>query len=802
MAGLGKDLRLALRVLARNPGFSAVAILTLALTLGANTAIFSVFHTLVQGAVPWPEPDRLVSVRDVQPSFGTTSTSYPEFREWEAAGGEEVRVAAFFASTYNLTGRGEPRVVRAIRGSRSLAAVLRLSPLHGRWFSAAEEHSQGPPVAVVGHGFWVRQLGADPAAVGTALTLDDRVYTVVGVLPPGVSGVLRGDGTTDQPYDLWLPLRLDETRAPRGLHFMTTLARLGPGVSREQATDRLEAAVAARPAEIASDHGVEVRPLAEVVAGDLRTPLLTLQGAVAFVLLIACANLTSLFLARASARGRETAVRLALGASRPQLARQLLVESLTLTLTGGAVGIGLARLALYLLTGSGALRVLGESRFPMSLPVLAFTLGAAVVAGLLCGLAPALQTVGESRRGFLGGRGGTGGRERVRLRDALVTGQAALSLMLLLGAGLLLQSFVRLLSVEKGFAPAGVLAVEVALPELRYPEPVDQARFFEQALERLRSAPGITAVGLAHNVPLSGAGVSGDITIEEWGPEGEDAAHSEKRIVGPGYFRALGIPVLRGRDFSDQDRAGAPPVLLVSQSFADRYFPGEDPVGRRIGFEWGTDGLQEIVGVVGDVRHYGLEVVPEPTIYISYLQRTESNLSLLVRSPLEPGVLLDTVRAEVAAIDPDQAVAEARTLDELVTASLADRRLATLLAAGFAVAALVLSALGLYGVLSYMVRQRSREIGVRVALGAPAGQVAGLVLGRGLRLVLIGMTLGSLAALALQPVLAAQFLGIAPGDPLVFAAVATVLLAVALLSCALPARRALRVDPLVALKEE
>jgi putative ABC transport system permease protein len=801
MESMTKDLRHSLRLLRKNPGFALVAVLTLALGIGAAVAIFSLVDALLLRPVSYPEPERLVVVRDLQADGRDTASSFPEFRDWRQLAGGSMNLAAYFNTTYTLSGGGEPETVWAVRSSANLLSLLGVRPLLGRGLSPTDEPPEAPRVVLISHGLWQRRFGGEARVVGSTITLSDEPWTIVGVLPPGVRSVLPREAGLGRTRDVWVPLRLDDTRAPRSLHFLRVVGRLRPGIAAAAAGARLDDSARRLTGQASTAHGALVRPLVEEVSRGSRPVLIALLAAVAVLLIITCANLASLLLARTMQRRHELAMRLALGAGRGRLARQLLAESFVLALAGGVAGLAVAVTALRLFASSDASAMLGSPAIGLNGPVLLFAVGLTLATGLVFGLGPAWQAARPNLQDLLRAsptRSAAGG---VRIRSALVAAEIGLSVVLLAAAALLARSFVGLIEVEKGFDTARVVTFDLALARSRYPEPPAQARAFERVLEELGAIPGVDAAGMVNVLPLSGGGVSGGTRIQGIELPPDQTIETEKRIVSPDYFRAMGIPVLRGRSFSDRDRRGAPPVAIVSDSFVAQYLKGRNPLGSRVDFLWDTEGWQEIVGVVGDVRHYGLDDPPAPTLYVPYLQRPDSGFTLVIRSSASAESTVRAARRAIASIDPNQPLTDVQTYERIVEASVGDRRLSMVLVAGFALVALLVTAVGLYGVLSYTVRQRTREIGVRIALGARPSHVLRQVVRQGLALTIFGIAAGLAAALAATRLLRSQLFEVSPTDPAALGASVATLGAVALLASWLPARRATRVDPMTALRD-
>jgi putative ABC transport system permease protein len=802
MESMTKDLRHSLRLLRKNPGFALVAVLTLALGIGAAVAIFSLVDALLLRPLSYPEPERLVAVRDLQADGRDTAASFPEFRDWRQLAGGSMDLAAYYNTTYSLTGGGEPETIWAVRGSSNLLSLLGVRPLLGRGLSASDEPPEAPRVVLISHGLWQRRFGGQARVVGSTITLSDESWTIVGVLPPGLRSVLPREAGLGRTRDVWLPLRLDDRGAPRSLHFLGVVGRLQPGVTAAAAGARLDDSARRLGGQPSTAHGALARPLLDDVSRDSRPVLIALLAAVAVLLIITCANLASLLLARTMQRRHELGMRLALGAGRGRIARQLLTESLVLALAGGAAGLGVAVAALRLFDSSDASALLGRAPIGLNGPVLLFAMALTLATGLVFGLGPAWQAARPNLQDLLRAsptRSAPGG---ARIRSALVAAEIGLSVVLLSAAALLARSFVGLIEVEKGFETARVLTFDLTLARSRYREPPAQARAFERVLEELRAIPGVDAAGMVNVLPLSGGGVSGDTRIQGIEVPPDQSIETEKRIVSPDYFRAMGIPILRGRAFTDRDRRGALAVAIVSDSFVAQYLKGRTPLGSRVDFQWDTEGWQEIVGVAGDVRHYGLDEPPAPTLYVPYLQRPDSSFTMVLRSSASAESTLRAARRAIASIDPNQPLTDVQTYERIVAASVGDRRVSMALVAGFALVALLVTAVGLYGVLSYTVRQRTREIGVRIALGARPAHVLRQVVWQGLALTAGGVAGGLAAALAATRLLRSQLFEVSPTDPVALGASVATLAAVALLASYLPARRATRVDPIRALREE
>jgi len=807
--GLGRDLVYAWRRLAQAPGFTTVAVLTLALGIGSTSTIFSVTEAVLLRPLPFRDPGGLVAVS--QRGTDGQATGVPvSFTKYEAIRDQARtldRVAVYYPLSVSLGGESEPEQVAAAHVSGDLFDLLGTAAARGRAFSADEQAPGGPDVAVIAEALWQRRFGGDPGRLGRTIRLDGRDVAVIGVLP----GSFRFPPQVPEPQ-VWLPRAFDvdsltAAQVHSGASYLSLVARLRPGATVAQAQADLEA-IDARYRERfgsyvdAARYRLQAQSLAESLRGDSRRPLAVLMAAVAFVLLIVCTNVASLQLARAGARAREISVRKALGASRSRLLRQLLVESLVLSVLGGALGVLLATAALPLLprVTAGTLPRLEESRIDGT--VLLFSLALCVATALAFGVVPALHASrGDLRDGLAqGGRGSSDGGARLRLR-VLFVGEVALALVLLTGAGLLVRSLAGLVGVDPGFRPEGVVAVPVVLPPARYTEPVRQVEFYRQLLERTRALPGVKAAAATSYVPLSGA-----FRFVFFCPEGrvcegigKDPVIAQRQVT-PDYFEATRTPILRGRAFTAADAAASLPVAIVNETTARRYWPGADPIGKHLANS--RDRVErEVVGVAADVKFRSLDAPSVEEMYLPLDQSPWPAMTVLVRAEGDPRPLGSAVRREVARLDPDIAVSGIRTLDEIVGNSVAQPQLVERVVAAFALLALALASVGIYGVMSFSVAQRTREIGIRMALGAGPRDVLGLVLGEGLGLTLVGMAAGLAAAFALTRLMAGLLFGVSATDPVAFGAAVAVLALTALLACFVPARRGMRLEPVRALRD-
>jgi putative ABC transport system permease protein len=795
------DIRYALRMMRRSPGFSAIAIAALALGIGANAAIFSVVNAVLLRPLPYRQPESLVRVFENnrqrnEPRYSVAPANFVDWRDQNQVFEGIAAIDPF--SSLNLTGRGEPLRIQGVRVSASLFPLLGIHAVVGRTFRPEEDQPGRNRVVLLAHGLWQRQFGADPKIVGQTLTLNDVAYTVIGVLPAGFQYPAK-------EFELFVPLALDAREAAqRGTHPLQVVARLKAGVTLGQAQTEMDA-IATRLEQQYADMNfgkrVTVVPLQEQIVGEVRTALRVLLGAVVLVLLIACSNVANLLLARALARQKELAVRAALGAGRFRLVRQLLMESLLLAGFGCAAGLVLARLGIDVLVNAALPRA---HEVNMDGHVLGFTIAVSVLTGLIFGLAPALASWNVDLNHALkqGGRAHSGGAREGSFRSALVVSQVLLATMLLTGAGLLVRSFWRLQHVNPGFNPEKVLTAQVSLPGSRYKERHQIDQFYEQLVAHLHTLPGVQSAAGAAYLPLSGTANAWAFQIEGRPPlPPGQSVMAGWRPVTAGYFRTMQIPVASGREFTPQDVGNAPLVVIINESMARVFWPGEDPVGKRLRL---VERWHSIVGVVRDVKHFGLSGAASPEMYFPYQQLRYPWLSMTVvaRTQSDAMLLASAFREAVREIDRDLPVYNLRTLEQTVSASVARPRLHLALLGTFAAIALSLAALGIYGVVSYSVRQRQQEIGIRVALGAGHGDVMTLILKQILWLTLTGVAIGLAGAAALGQAMTTLLFGITATDGTTFVGVAAVLAAVAFGASYIPARRAAKLDPTVALRNE
>jgi len=798
-------------MLLKSPGFAAVAVVTMALGIGANTAIFSVVNAVLLTPLPFYSPERLVALgqTEAKDRENLSQFSFRNFADLRDQTKAFERLAAYYNNSLTLTGQGEAVRLRGAIATADLFPLLDASPALGRTFFPEEDHagggSEGYP-AILSWDCWQQHFGGDPHVIGRTINLSGDPYTVVGVMPAKFSFPVQA-----QPVEVWISPARDAERkgvgaimVARGYHGWRVVGRLKGGATIEQAqaeSDVVASNLASQFPEANKDIGIKIMPLLESLVGNLRFTLLLLLGTVGVVLLIACSNVANLLLERAVSRKREISVRLALGASSGRIVRQLMTESLMLALAGGALGLVLANWGTKLivsLSPEGITRI-NETHFDVR--VFAFTATVSVLTGVIFGLAPGL---GASRLGLVdalkeGGRSSSSGRAR----NVLVVGEVALALVLLVGAGLLVRTLVRLQNVPLGFDPRNVLTMNVAKSPTNGPE--ETGEFFRQLTERIKSLPGVADASVTWQLPLSGASASTSLNVEGQPDDPTNIPMGVIHSAGPGYFRTMGIPLLKGRDFTDQDDMKHAPVIIVNDTLAKKFFPDGDAIGKHIlpGFSTANKYvMREIVGVVGDVKHQGLRSNPVPEFYFAQAQMPVNSLTLVVRTSGDPHALVGSVRKEVQAMDANSPVYGVLTAEEYLSRSVASTRFNMTLLAAFAGVALVLTAVGLYGVISFSVSQSTREIGIRIALGAQSGDVLRLVMGQGMMLTLVGVMLGLAGAYGLTRVMTALLFGVGATDSTTFTGAPLLLVAVAAFACYIPARRAMRVDPLVALRYE
>jgi len=821
MENLLHDLRYSFRMLRKSPGFTAVATLTLALGIGANTAIFSVVNALLLKPLPFKDPDRLVRIWGKFETEGIPKNwiSEPELLDLNQMTESFEDIAAYQGGGVNLTGQQDPVRVNAAFVNASLFPVLGINAKLGRTFSQDEDQPGSNRVALLSYSLWQSRFGSQPDIVGESVGINGENYSVIGVMPDGFR--------FPDKDDIWIPLAIDKAKPDdRGSHGLEVVAKIKPGVTPEQAGVELSNIAATLQERYPSNYpqdggwGLFFVPMLDELVGKLRPALWVLLGAVAFVLLIACVNVANLLLARAGAREKEFAVRAALGAGRGRLVRQLITESLLLALIGSALGLALAWTCVRAFVAFGPSDIPRLDEVGLDWRVAGFTLFASILTGLVFGLAPALQASKPDLQDALkeGGRGSTGGRHR--LRNVLVISEVAFALVLLVGAGLMIRSFGRLLDLNLGFSTERILTMRLSLPRTKYKEDPQQAALYRSLLERVRALPGVASASVISELPLSGSYSSGSTAVER--PDVDEGLRkfkgipyieADRRTVSADYFSTMEIALKEGRLFTEADTETAPPVAVVDEMFERRFWPNGSAVGKRFvaqfdnanNIKWG-----EIVGVVAHVSHYGIDQVKEyglgqegrEQVYYPYLQNPNRYMYLAVKTRMDPLSLSTAVRGEVLALDPDQPVYDVKSMEQLASSALGERRLNMLLLVGFAVIALVLAAVGIYGVMSYSVVQRTHELGIRMALGARTSNVLSLVVRQGMTLALIGVAAGLAGAFTLTRLMTSLLYGVSTTDPLTFAAFSVILAGVALIACLVPARRATTVDPMIALRCE
>ena len=807
MQTLWQDMRYGFRMLLKQPGFTLVAVIALGLGIGANTAIFSVVNSVLVRPLPFANADRLAVVwqSNAQQNSLREAVAAANFLDWKDQNTVFEHIAAFREDNFNITGTEKPEHMPGCRIDASLFQVLGVQPLLGRTFQDGDDNSRS---VVISKALWARLFASDPNIIGHKMIVNGEPLTIAAVMPAGFD--------FPEGNDLWVrslykvpenPLNLKvDPSTDRGHQYFRVIALLKPDVTLEQAQAEMDA-ISSRLEQQYPDQntgqGASLLSLREEEVGQVRPILLILFGAVGFVLLIVCANVANLLMARAATRQKEMAIRCALGASRQRIAQQLLTESVMLALAGGGAGLLVALWGISPLVALIPADIHGMQDVGVDARVLGFTMAISFLTGLVFGLLPALQASKTDLNESLkeSGRGSTEGRRSNRIRSALIVSEIALSLVLLIGAGLMIKSFMRLQQVDLGFATENVLTMRLTLPQSKYPEGRDQAGFFQQALQRIQTTPGIESAAAISRLPLTPGNSSRSIIIE--GRADGDTQNSpsvDYRVISPDYFRTMSVPVLKGRAFTERDNASAAGTIIINETVARRFFPDEEPIGKRLQIE--GDEWFEIVGVVGDVKHLGQASKSRPEVYVSYLKKPWPFMTVVARSPQNATALGETLREAVLAVDHDQPVYSISTVEQLVSRSVARRRSNMLLLGIFAAVAMVIAAVGIYGVMSYSITQRKHEIGIRIALGANRRDILKLVLGYGLTLALAGVAIGAVAALMLTRLIENLLFGVSATDPTTFALISLILIGVALGACFVPARRATKVDPMIALRYE
>ena len=810
---LAQDIRYGARMLAKHKAFTSIAVITLALGIGANTAIFSVVNELLLQPLPFRDADRVVMLWEVS-SEGRhqNSTSRANFRSWRDQSTSYQQLAAFTDQRVNLTGIGEPEELSGQLATPELFKVLGVDPLLGRTFLPEDAEPGKDDVTVLSYGLWQRRFGGQPNVVGQAITLNDQKFTVIGVMPPSFQFYVQQRSGTGRPAELWtiLPMPTGSGANERG-RFLATVARLKDGVTVDRAAAELRtihARLSETEPQFNKNWSAEVLPLREQFFGNVRRPLWLMLGAVGFVLLIACANVANLLLSLATSREKEIALRAALGARRSRIVRQLLTESLLLALLGSALGFGFAWLGIKALLLISPKDLVNLKSVGLNVTVLFWTLGISVLTGIIFGLAPALHVSRLNLNDSLkeGGKSeasqASGSR---RLRSALVVSEIALAVVLLASAGLLIKSFIRLQQVDRGFNTDNVLTMVIRIPTTRYKEDAQFVNFFGQVLERVRHLPTVRSAGMVNYLPLYGGlgSATGFKIVGQPEPPPGQGPSCDVRVADSGYFQTMGIPLLRGRYFSDAEQREPKRVILINEALARTYFAGQDPLGQRLDVEmFDKPTPAEIIGVVGNVRYDSLIDESPPAVYFTHPDLTYSFMTLVIRTDGEPSAIAPAVQREIHSLEPNQPVSDVRTMNRVMSEWVARSRFNTLLLGLFAGLATLLSAVGIFGVMNYSVALRTREIGLRLAVGAQPRQVLLLVLKQGFWLTIIGVVLGLAAAFALTRLLSGLLFGVAAIDVTTFATISLLLVIVSLLACYLPARRAMRIDPLSALRYE
>jgi putative ABC transport system permease protein len=797
MARLLQDFRYAFRTFIRGRSVTVLAVLAFALGIGVTTAVFSIFNSVLLKPLPFPDSEQLVVVYDTQPACATCPASFPKYHDWKDRSPDFAAIGGSTPAAFVLTGYGDPERLAGMSTTASLLDVFGVQPMIGRWYTPEEDQPGGPRVAVVSHKFWTRRLNGDRAIVGQTILLNGEPHEVLGVMP---------EEFEHRNADVYVPLQRKLDPATRGSHFLSVYARLKPGLTIERATSDMRAVGQTLAKEFGHNHGIDVKSLYEAVVGNVRAPLRVLLGAVILVLLIACANVANLLLASGLARRRELAIRLALGAGQRDLARQLTSEAIVLALVGGAIGILLASWAIRTFVVLAANLLPRANTIAVDGRVLAFTAVLSLSVGVACGLWPLVrlrtrELAGAVREGDTRTGSGAGGR----FGNGLVIAEIAIAFALLVGAGLLLKNLILLEGRDAGITTARIVAFDISPTGQRYQKPEQFTAFYTELLDRLEAVGGVESIGAVSHLPMYRFGFNGEVSKEGGNPwDAGSAPLVEYRWTGGDYFKTMGIRLLQGRLFNDQDRPGSPQVILISKAMADKFWPGENPLGRRIsgGSAYNAQNAWEVVGVVNDVRSFGLGAVTPYEMYRSLGQQPFGAMTIVMKTTADqPGRAVQAARQVVGTIDPSLPITTVQTMEQVIGASIGQPRLLSALTVLFGALAGLLAIVGVYGVTAYNVRRQRREFGIRLALGADARNVQKLVVGRGIVVALIGVGIGVVGSLLLTGTLKAMLDDVKPTDPTVFAANAAIVLLVSILACYLPARSAGKTDPMVVLRD-
>jgi putative ABC transport system permease protein len=810
METLLQDLRYSLRMLLKYPAFTITALIALALGISVNSTVFSVVNAVLLRPLPFNNPDSLVWIWDTQPELKEAPVTPADFIDWRNQNQVFEDMGLFAAySTFNITG-DNPEQLRAVLVSANLFSMLGVSPVEGRIFTSEEDKRGNHRVIIISYDLWQRRFNGSPQIIGSPVNLSGRDYNVVGVMPPEFQFPIQSSKFA-RKTDFWVPIVIDGALAQnRGVHTFSVVARLKPGVSLQEAQTEMSG-IASRTEQDHPDtnmgHGVKLVALHDLIVGDTKSVLIILMAAVALVLLIACANVANLLIARAASRQREISIRLAVGASRLRLIRQLLTESIVLALLGGGLGLILAVWGIKVLAAVSPNNAPRLNEVNLDARIVIFTLIVSLITAVLFGLVPALQTTKPDIAVTLkeGERAPSGGRRRHRIRNLIIISEVALTLVLLIGAGLLIRSFVRLLNVDAGFNAGNLLTTDIFLPWSKYQDANTQALFYQQVLDRLNKAPGVEAVGAINSLPLSGDDKTGDFNVEgRTAPAPGQENLVSYRVASPGYFRAMGINMLRGRDFGGQDVLNAPSVVIINEDLARQFWPGEDPIGQYVRVSLGgpVANPQQVVGIIADVHHFGLDKDVKPEVYVPLLQSPDVFTYLVARTSSDPRSAAAILENEIRAVDKDIPLGHVKPMQMVIEESVASRRLSMVLMAIFAGIALILATVGIYGLIAYSVTERTHEIGLRMALGAQQQDILRLLVGQSMRLALIGIVIGIPIAIALTRYISSLLYSVSATDPITFIILSLLLVGVASIASYIPARRAMRINPIDALKHQ